>query len=382
MTQISRTLLALALAGLGVGSATAQQTLTFTNTDTDPATAGNQSQSVTLLAGSSVSIAPNGNVSAQCALTGQLCTGTGAGGGAAPTVSLAASNFSQPPTAGLYPPGTTFTITPTVTAAELCVRSVSGTTPSGTNWPATIGAPPFGAQLVQMTTGNSTYQFSMRCYGAGGATTFTLPDVRTAEGSAPGGCAGFQTNLPTGWSRGPLVDFSVVPARVPGSFWNPFPSTGQLGYVITNFNQYQSIAFTTPSTDWTTVVPNRQVFWEPAQQFGESDLAKVYVAISSCAGDFRVPTSNDNAPDSDPTFARGCRNVRPLGSLLVTANTVNYEVSDLPSTSTVCRLAPGRTYHLNFIRAVATDGSIGTPAEEAFCENPQLTSCGVQMRTW
>ncbi|MCE3004863.1 MAG: hypothetical protein LW860_19545 [Xanthomonadaceae bacterium] len=384
MTSLSRSLIAaLALVGLGMGTAAAQQTLTFTNTDTNASTPGNQNQSVTLLAGSALAIAPDGNVSAECALTGGLCTGTGGGDiEPAPTVTLVASNFSQQPVNNLYPPGTTFTLTPTVTNAEICVRSVLGSTPSGTNWPATIGAPPFAAQTVAMLTGSSTYQFSMRCYGPGGATTFTLPNLATAAGTAPDGCTGFQTNLPAGWSRGPLTEFVLVPARVQGSFWNPFPSTGQLGYVITNANQYQSIAFTTPATDWTTVVPNRQVFWETAQQFGEADLAKTYVAITSCAGDFRVPPNNDPAPTNDPTFARGCRSLRPFGSALINWNTVNYEVSTLPSTNSICRLAPGRTYHLSFIRAVASDGSIGTPAEEAACENSMLSACGVQMRTW
>lgn len=383
MTSLPRTLICLALGVFAAGTASAQQTLTFTNTDTAPGTPGAQNQAVTLIAGSSVSIDPNGNIAAQCALTGTLCTGTGSGGGTAPTVSLAASNFSAQPTAGLYPAGTSFTLTPTVAGAEVCVRSLLGATPpGGTGWPATIGAPPFAAQVVQMLNGDTTYQFSMRCYGTGGATTFTLADLRTAAGGGTGSCSGFTSNLPAGWSRGALQVFEQVPARIQGSFWNAFPNSGQLAYIITGSNVYHSIAFTTPATDWTAEVPNRQVFWENAQVGGEADLAKVYVSLSSCPGDFRIPAVGATAPTDDPTFARGCRSVRTVfGIEQYPATTVNYEVSASPSTEGICRLAPGRTYYLNFIRAVATDGSIGTPAEEAFCESPQ-SSCGVQMRVW
>jgi hypothetical protein len=382
MTSFSRMVLCVAFVGLGSSVASAQQTLTFTNTDTDPGASGLQNQVVTLVAGSPVSIAPNGNITAQCALTGALCTGTGSGGGAAPTVTLTASNFSTTPTDGLYPAGTTFTLTPTVTGAEVCVRSVLGATPANTNWPATINAPPFLPQVVQMFTGEATYQFSIRCYGAGGATTFTLPDLRTAAGGGGGSCAGFTSNLPAGWSRGPLVSFSNVPGLAGGS-WNPFPNSGQLGFIITNNNQYQSIGFNTPAADWTSEVPVRQFYWETAQVGGEADLSKVYVTISSCPGDFRIPATGSTAPTNDPTFARGCRSVRALGGAPnFPDNKINYEVSNLPATETICRLAPATTYYLNFIRATATDGTIGTPAEEAECQQPGETRCGVQMRVW
>jgi hypothetical protein len=382
MTSFSRMVLCVAFVGLGSSVASAQQTLTFTNTDTAPGTAGLQNQVVTLIAGTPVSIAPNGNLTAQCTLTDGLCTGTGSGGGAAPTVTLTASNFSTTPTGGLYPAGTTFTLTPTVTGAEVCVRSVLGATPANTNWPATINAPPFLPQVVQMFTGDATYQFSMRCYGAGGATTFTLPDLRTAAGGGGGSCAGFTSNLPAGWTRGPLVSFGNVPG-LSGFPWNPFPNSGQLGFIITSNTQYQSIGFNTPASDWTSEVPFRQFIWETAQVGGEAELSKVYVTISSCPGDFRVPPAGATAPANDPTFARGCRNVRALFTTpSFPYSDIGYEVSNLPATATTCRLAPATTYYLNFIRANATDDAIGTPAEEAECRQAGQTSCGVQMRVW
>jgi hypothetical protein len=378
MKASSRTLLALALASLGIGAASAQQTLTFTNTDTDAATPGNQPQSVSLLAGSSVSIAPDGNVSAQCALTGTLCAGTGSGGGAAPTVSLAASGFSAQPTGGLYPAGTSFTITPTVANAEVCVRSVTAGTPGNTGWPATISAPPFGAQVVQMLAGDSTYGFSIRCYGAGGATTFTLPSLATAPGT--GGCTSTGAGLPAGWVRSSLQLPNQVIRTEGGGTWQNFPISGGFGYLITSANQYHAVQLDTPATAWSGL--NFAFDWVEAQQFGAAALGRVYVTVSSCPGDFRLPERGSTAPVDDPTFARGCRNYRDAFGFpnQVVAN-IRYEVSTEPSNESTCRIAPGRTYYLNFIRADVTDGSIGTPSTEASCNLlPPGSDCGIQLR--
>ena len=382
MTPMSRKTLALALVAASLGTASAQQTLTFTNTDTNATTPGNQPLSVNLVPGTAVAIAPDGNISAQCALTGSLCTGL-TGGGPGPTVSLAASNFSQPLNAqNQYPPGTTFTLTPSVVGAEICVRTVSGTTPGSTNWPQTV-TPPFNAQVVQLLTGESTYEFGMRCYGAGGASNAAANiTVATAAGSAPGGCAGFQSNLSASWSRGALTRFDLVTAvEIGGATWQPFPNAGLSGYVITNANQYQSIGFTTPTDTaaWSAAAGLKTFRWIAAQQNGEAQLDKVYVAIASCAGDFRIPAAGSSATTDDTTFARGCRNIRALGGGAFPFQNVTYEISDLPSTDTICRLAPGRQYFINFIRANALDGSIGEPAVEASCEG-NGTSCGVQMR--
>jgi hypothetical protein len=377
-----RTLLSLVLAGIGIGAASAQQTLTFSNTDTAPGTPGNQNQVITLLAGSAVSIAPNGNLSASCALTGSLCTGTGGGSIDAPTLTLAATNFSAPPpdAEGRYAAGTTFTLTPTVgNNGEICVRSVSGTTPAGTNWPATLLAP-FTAQTVVLPAGDSTYQFSMRCYNAGGAITATLPDIRTRPGAPPDGCAGFQVPLPAGWARGNLTETNEV-VRVEGpGVWANFPESGASGYVITAPNVYHAIRFQTPTNPWT--VANQQFFWEEAQQQGAASLGRVYISISSCPGDFRLPTRGSTAPANDPTFARGCRNFRDwAGFSNQMRDRIDYAVGTGPANEDTCQLAPGRSYYINFIRADPTDNAIGTPAQEASCNLlPPSSSCGVQMR--
>lgn len=386
MKLIARTLLSLSLAALLAQAATAQQTLTFTNTDTSTAP-GAQNQSVTLIAGSAVSIQPDGNVTAQCTLTGTLCTGTGGGSPVgAPTVTLAPSGFSNPADGqGRYPANTSFTLTPTVTNGEVCIRSVSPTTPAGTSWPATLTGT-YAAQVLALSTVSSTYQFTMRCFNGSGATSATYEVSTNAEGGGPGpgpGCTGFQSNLPAAWQRSTLTQTNQVgQVEVPSQTWQPFPNSGGTGYVITGPNQYHSIAFNTPAQPWT--VQTQEFFWQDAQQQGAALLDRVYVTISTCPGDFRIPVIDSTATTADPTNAAGCRSFRrvlpgfPRGQREI----INYQIgtADSVATETACFLAPGRTYYINFIRADPKDGVIGEPADEQVCSVPGATSCGVQMR--
>lgn len=385
MKLIARSLLSLALAGLLPQAALAQQTLTFTNTDTDTGTPGAQNQSVTLVAGSAVSILPNGNVTAQCALTGSLCTGTGSGGNpvGAPTVVLTPSAFSSTPDGqGRYRAGTTFTLTPTIGNGEVCIRSVSATTPANTGWPATVTGT-FAAQSLVLPTTNSTYQFTMRCFNASGAASQTYEVSTNNEGgNDPGpGCSGFTSNLPAGWTRSTLTQTNQVgQVEDPRVNWLPFPNSGGTGFVVTAANQYHSIAFNTPATTWTA--PFFEFFWQEAQQQGSTPLDKVYVTISTCPGDFRIPPLDQTASALDPTHAAGCRSFRRVlpGFPRGLRDVINYQIGTNVADETTCYLAPGRTYYINFIRADATDGVIGEPANEQVCSVPGTTTCGVQMR--
>jgi hypothetical protein len=185
--------------------------------------------------------------------------------------------------------------------------------------------------------------------------------------------------LPPGWTRSTLTSTGQVIGIEGGVPWLPFPQSGTTGYVITASDQYHAIGFDTPAGPWEAAF--YQFFWQEAQQQGAAVMQNVYISISSCPGDFRIPAAGP-APAGDPTFARGCRSVRPLSGFPqpLTMDHINYEVSTEPATDEVCRLAPGRRYYINFIRANASDEEIGPPASEATCANPELTSCGVQMR--
>jgi hypothetical protein len=220
------------------------------------------------------------------------------------------------------------------------------------------------------------------------------PDAAQPEDGGPPpilDCAARVPPLP-GYVRKAMPSTFVEVERVSpaGTFWMPFPVTGQFGRLFTASDETITLRFETPTdaAAWAATALTRQAFWDQSQVDGPANLNYVYVTISTCPGDFRVPVRGATAPASDPTFARGCTNFRdgPLGSPVVASN-IPYVIGDGPSTESTCVLAPGTTYYLNFVRASPADGVIGRPEEElpsagdrSNCNNPDLASCGVQMR--
>jgi hypothetical protein len=207
-----------------------------------------------------------------------------------------------------------------------------------------------------------------------------LEDASADAATGPIDCA--TVPPPAGWRRGLPTRFTEVPwIEIVGAFWNPFPNGGGTGRLLTSDDEYLAIEFDTPVDEagW-SMAPNRRFSWDRSQVGGEADI--VYIGLGTCPGDFRIPATDAVAPPGDPTFASGCRSVRrtvPGGPVGPTSN-IPYVISDLPSDGSTCRLAYGRRYYLNIIRADATDGAIGTPAVESVCVNPDLTTCGIQMR--
>ncbi|MBL8680960.1 MAG: hypothetical protein JNK05_17395 [Myxococcales bacterium] len=195
-------------------------------------------------------------------------------------------------------------------------------------------------------------------------------------------CRSLPSSLPSGWVRGVPALFTEVPwIEIAGTFWNPFPNGGGTGRILTSRGEYLSLEFTTPTdvADWNMRAPNKRASWDRSQVGGEADV--VYIGFSTCPGDFRLPPRDQVAPANDPTFARGCRSVRRAGAVAdAPQSNIVYEISAAPSDESRCRLAPGRRYFLNVIRADVLDGAIGAPATEAGCVNPDLTRCGIQMR--
>lgn len=218
--------------------------------------------------------------------------------------------------------------------------------------------------------------------GGGGSNTGGSSGGSGGGGTAPTNCSTFQVPLPSEWTRLSSPNAFSNVQLISGGFWNPFPSGGGRGILGTPNTSYISIEFTTPTNvdDWNAAVGGKEFLWDGSQVAGAAILGSVYVTISECAGDFRIPTAGTTAPVSDPTYARGCRNLRPvsLGGQQQNKADILYEISAAPSTDLICRLAAGRTYHLNFIRANASDGAIGVPTTEAICANFS-DFCGIDM---
>ncbi len=358
----------------------AQQTLTFTNPS--PAV------TINLLNGSSVNIQTNGNLSAQCQLdANNKCVGMPTGSsGTAPAVSIAASGFSNAAdNENKYPAGTTFNITPTVSNAELCVRNILGATPGGTGWTGNAVSP-FTATQVTLPSSSSSYEFSMRCYGVGGATT-TSPNIilMTSQGVVGGNDQCDQQHVIVD----PVAGFSVhsLASKFPdlknlsGINIGDFPNTGgSIGVLVHNINARATLRFTVPTDASAFTGLSTTINWQEAQQGGEADANQIYVSVSQCPGDFRVPTQSGNAPANDPTFAYGCRNLRPFGNTLG----INYEVNgtEVPSTNFVCNLKMGNVYYFNtVIRSPYVNSPPAiTVSSPHGCRNEGATACGIQLK--
>jgi hypothetical protein len=366
---------ALTAALLSAGAA-AQQTLTFDNTS--PAI------TVQLQNGQNMTIQTNGNVTARCVTqasgTGTTCVGLptgGGGGGNPPTASIAASNFSQAPDVNnQYPAGTSFTITPTVANAEVCLRQ---TAPSNTGWTGAITS--FGAGQFSLPTASTSYGFTLKCFGEGGFVVSNTISLATNAGGGGGGgdqCPSPPPGAtpPSGYTlQTPPTRFSDLPTLAGGNC-SDFPNTGAtLCRVSMLNNRYMSMKFTMP-----TGVTSGNIIWEELQSgAAPADLHKIYFSITQCPGDFRIPTSATGTV-SDPTHAWFCRNYHALpGSGIGPFRTGISFNGTGQAGNFACGLTAGNTYYFNFVMADPSDGTIGPSEGGAACTAANGV-CGVQLQ--
>ena len=380
---MSRTALFLALAALVAIPALAQdKSITFDNLTPN--------KTVRLQNGGTLAIGVDGNVTAKCLnadADAANCDDIGTSSGSAPTVSLAGSAFSEAPDANnAYPAGTTFTLTPTVTSAEACIRLAEVGTPVVANWPVnSLLPPPVPGTTITLPTVSANYGFLLRCFSAGGATTSAPLRVSTNSNSVGGG-GGDQCNAgavsppafpPEGYTRSASPTLFTQLLTLSSNFCQDFPNTGGgICRLNASRNRYTSIRFQVPLD--TTPFPGlaKEFNWNPNQIDGEADENAVYLSISQCPGDFRIPTTI-TPPDvvNDPTFSTACRNF--VGSTPFRA--IKYNIDGAPSNiggDVRCGLSPGKVYYLNFILASPVGGIV--PGEHN-CLNPNLNGCGLQI---
>ncbi len=358
-----------------------------------------QKASVTLRADSNVNIDPiSGNVIVDCqpsASDPNECLdpiGTG-GGTLPPAFSIAGSNFSQTPTAGLYPPLTTFTIAPVGLNAsyEACQRISTGGGGS-TNW--TGLTVPGAATLSNITLPNevSTYNFSLRCFAATGARTSNVLTYATATGGGgtlPGNCPTVWTGQPwENFTRSPTTLFTQVRNQATGGFLQDFPHINGLGVIKAGRGEILSIQFSASATidnngngtldpgDFNVL--QRELNWIESQSGGSAVLSRSYMTISRCPGDLRLPPA-DNIPDpSEPTLNLGCRNLTLVGSSRFIVGGMGYTINGTPNNDR-CALAYGQTYFLNFVTVDPLDGY---QANEHNCmEQGSDGRCGVALQS-
>jgi hypothetical protein len=358
---------AILLAG-GVTPALAQQTLTFGNAQ-PPLT-------LPLSDASTVFFEDNGNVIAQCRLdANNQCMGLAPGTcPVPPSVALTAGEFSQVPSGGLYQPGTTLKLFPAVSGAEICRRFSDAVTPP-TEWDGLVEADLNAPVTIALSVPYSTYAFTLKCFGGGGAQTSSTITLRTSGDDVPGPCTSTQF-APVGFTRDLTYDELTDLPTFAGLTLSPFPNTGaSLGGFVIPTGRWAALRFTVPANPAAFEGLLKRFSWLESSNGNEANLSTTYLTISECPGDFRAPDAFA-APAADPTFARGCRNLRPSQALTA----MGYAVSPMavPSTATTCNLRYGGSYYFNMILASPYDGGGIVPGESS-CANQSATQCGIRL---
>lgn len=358
-----------------------------------------QKASVTIRTDSNVNIDPiSGNVIVDCqpsATDPNECLDPIGTGGASlpPAFSIAGSNFSNPATSGQYPAATTFTIAPVGLSSqyEACQRIVSGGGGS-TNWNGLTVAGAATLTNVTLPNPESTYNFSLRCFATGGARTSNVLTYTTLPGvpPQPGNCPPNDVWVGEAWAsftRAPELLFSQL-RKLTGGTVSGFPYMGGLAVVGARRNEYLAVEFRAiPNFDANgdgvisiADFPGPKILsWTESQGggAGPSNVDEVYMTISKCPGDLRLPPA-DNQPSSlDPTLNLGCRSLSLSGGVRSIRAAIGYSINDAPN-NTTCALVYNEKYYLNFVTVNPLDGY--QPNEHS-CSNPE-GKCGVQMQSF
>jgi hypothetical protein len=317
------------------GASHAQSVIRFTNAN---------NHEIPLAAGSAVNIDANGNLTAECALTGGICTQLSNGGnndpGSLPTATLTRS-------AAEIIAGSPVTLSWSSSGAIVCDATGSG--PAGTSWPGPKATASAGLGVTLSTAGD--YLFNLRCFNAAGASTLQTVGVKANPPPiVPDGCNITSTDpafQPSGrtrtnktWVQAWSAPNGSATAVYPNSIGAAVPVGAEKGgYTVISF------------------VPgvNEEVgiFFDPVQTapnigYGTARPADgMLLALSPCAGDVRGAASGN---DADPFLRPGCRVFANTGSLTFTTK------GNASSNSFVCRLQAGQTYYLNVMAANPADG--------------------------
>ncbi len=342
-------------------SAYAQQSVRFTNVNPEV---------VVPLLTNTMSFSSTGNILASCKINtatntcqGIVTTGGGSSG-IKPTVSL----VSVPSATAPFTTATSFTITPTVSNAAVCLREqLSGTSVSA--WSGATSNVTSAITLNFPTTG--TFELRETCYNSAGSTSSNVVTVLIETDTLPNGnCP--QSFVPTLNSLGFTRD--TTRQTVESAFQGfSFPSTGSIRPVGVGVNKYLALEFNTGSAP---IYPggSGSLRWLEAQgTIGQLPFADGYITISKCMGDFRTPTNDPK----DPTTYAGCRNLRPSGANeFASFLSINLRENVAPSAS-VCVMQPNTKYFLNFVAASPTNG--GFLVNENNCSSQLSGLCGFQM---
>jgi hypothetical protein len=348
------------------------QNIIFTNTQN----AQSAPYSIPLIAGSSVSVSPNGDVKATCQLTEGRCVGMPTPGGnqepppGAPTVALSTTADDDTVAAGIQiKTNTQFALTTQFTnGPETCIRSA---TPAISGWDGVVlpGAANASVTLSQL----GAHTISLRCFNAGGMgqQSLTVTGIQGGGGQdpqQPEACANFQaqhnfsrvtttTVLSSANNANVVRDLSTLRGLYGGQI-----NTSLWGVKL-NAGQYIAMAFTGAQLMSDMSTPGASPGLQQATNSNLPAPSMAYMTVSKCPGDFRmrsVTTFND------PYMA--CTSSLTLGA---TDNMVGMDVvqgltghtTNPTAAGQYCKIDPNTTYYLNLVYADPRDG--WTPNEFA-----------------
>ena len=293
----------------------------------------------------SIEIDGNGDLTAQCVLNGTDCQGVTSGG------AKASSALTRTPATGTIEEGQAVTIGWSASNAELCTTSSS---PAVAAWAGVVATTGGSKQVILPGVGD--FSFSMICYnstgGSVGSSTVQVTAVQSEDPISPG-CDITSTDplfTPAGFSQH-IVPWttafygSVFPAT--GGYLNPIGSVTISKLPVTG--RYLAIEFTPKQGEALSLA------WEQAQAVSHhnyrtpSPAGPIFLSVSPCAGDFRLPVSapTPTSVDSENYQRAACRKFDQAGTI--------YLNSSQPSFNN-CGIKAGRKYFLNILFADPTDG--------------------------
>lgn len=338
---------------LGV-SAVGAQNVVFTNSNNTSANPQGP-YTIQLKSGVPVTVAPNGDIRAQCEIAENgRCVGLPAGGGGGPidpnkptnvTLSTNATDAGEAPGLQVVE-GTIFTINAGASNALACVRTVA---PGVSGWSGAVAADAAGGQFSLPSVG--TYTFDLKCLNDAGSTSASPLVIQAIAGSAPpppptGNCSPANDGFfpPTGLSPGMQLTFTQLWAT------NPLPAGSQpvgsaLAQVKMSGGQYRAFEFRYDMLNSTNDVLTMYADTSNPGAGVARGANWRYVAVSECPGDLRMAN-----PAVGGLLKNGCRVYATEGPFI-------YLNFGAPSNDpAMCNLDKNKTYYMNVTFDAPHDG--------------------------
>jgi hypothetical protein len=360
---------------LGV-SAVGAQNVVFTNSTNSTA---NGPYTIQLKSGLPVTVAPNGDIKAQCELVDgtSRCVGIPVGTGGQPidpnkptNVSLSSNATDAGDAAGVQVAiGTAFTLSAGATNAAACVRSVS---PGVAGWSGVVAPDAAGAQVSLSSIG--TYTFDFKCLNDAGATSASPVIIEAIQGTVvqppppTGSCAPANDGFfpPTGLTPGLPVTFTQLWQTNPGPS-GPNPVGSALAQVKMSGGQYRALEFRYDMLNTTNEVLTMYADTSNPGSGVAAGATWRFAAISECPGDLRQ--ANDAAGGM---LKSGCR-------VYISEGPFVYLNFGTPSgDAAVCNLDKNKTYYMNVTFDAPHDGfNPSQPCSDRL--NSATDTCGFRM---